>query len=184
MGKLIAGLVSVLVALLVYVNADKGRQDHPPPPSARHAGGTGHGAVVRGRAHVVDADTLDVAGVRIRLHGIDAPERDQSCTRSGQAWRCGREASAALSGLVGGHALRCEPRDRDRYERVVAVCWMGDVEVNRWLVDQGWALAYRRYSTAYVSAEDAARQARRGIWTGSFETPEDYRRTQPERRRF
>ncbi len=190
MGKLIAALGSVLIALVAYVNFIQGRDDRPSRPPgqngapARQAGGGAHGPVLRGRAHVVDADTLDIAGVRIRLHGIDAPERDQSCTRTGFAWPCGRQATEALASLVSGRELRCEPRDRDRYQRVVAVCWTGDLDVNRWLVDQGWALAYRRFSTSYVSAEDAARTARRGIWIGSFDTPEDYRRNQPDRRRF
>lgn len=178
MRKILKAFAAVLVALLVYVAIEQGGDDPRGPPSV--SGGT----ALRGRAHVIDADTLDIAGVRIRLHGVDAPERDQTCTRSGFAWPCGRQASAALTGLVAGRDLRCEPRDRDGYGRVVAVCWTGDVDVNRWLVDQGWALAYRRFSTSYVGAEDAARQARRGIWIGSFETPEDYRRNQPERRRF
>ncbi len=183
MRTILKAFAAALAALLVYVAIEHGGDDPRGLPSVS-GGAPGIGTAMRGRAHVIDADTLDIAGVRIRLHGIDAPERDQNCTRSGFAWPCGHQASAALTGLVAGRELRCEPRDRDRYGRVVAVCWMNDVDVNRWLVDQGWALAYRRFSTSYVGAEDAARQARRGIWIGSFETPEDYRRNQPERRRF
>lgn len=183
MRTILKAFATALVALLVYVAVEHGGDAPRDLPSGPGAGPV-TGAAIRGRARVVDADTLEIASLRIRLHGIDAPEREQNCTRSGFTWPCGHQASAALAGLVAGRDLRCDPRDRDRYDRVVAVCWMNDVDVNRWLVDQGWALAYRRFSTAYVGAEDAARHARRGIWIGSFETPEDYRRRQPERRRF
>ncbi|MBR0656331.1 thermonuclease family protein [Plastoroseomonas arctica] len=187
MGKYVTLILAgLLAALVLYVQfQERGerptRQHRRPAAQAR---GDASGPTLRGRAYVVDADTLQIAGTRIRLHGIDAPERDQSCTRAGVAWRCGQQASAALATLLAGRELRCEPRDHDRYDRVVAVCWAGAVDVNHWLVDQGWAVAYRRYSIAYVAAETEARQARRGIWSGSFEPPEDYRRNQPHPRNF
>jgi endonuclease YncB( thermonuclease family) len=129
-----------------------------------------------GPAKVLDGDTLDVQGRRVRLHGIDAPEGDQSCTDgAGRSYRCGDRARAALAGRVRGKSVRCEPRDRDPHGRMVAVCFVGSENVNRWLVEQGLALAYRHYSRDYVDAEEAARDAGRGMWAGSFVTPWKHR---------
>jgi endonuclease YncB( thermonuclease family) len=126
---------------------------------------------------VFDGDTLEVQGSRIRLHGIDAPEGDQRCVNaSGTAYRCGDRARAALAGRVRGEPVRCERRDRDEHGRIVAVCFLGDENLNAWLVRHGWALAYLRYSRDYVDEERAAREAGLGMWGGSFEKPWEHRR--------
>ena len=131
---------------------------------------------IAGAVKVLDGDTIEIQDVRVRLHGIDAPERDQTCRDSrGRGYRCGERAAAALSGRVAGSAVRCVPRDRDDYGRIVAVCHVGTESLNAWMVEQGWALAYRHYSRDYVSAEDAARKSSRGLWSGSFEKPWKYR---------
>ena len=134
------------------------------------------GRVLSGRARVVDGDSLALAGERIRLHGIDAPESAQTCRASGARWRCGERATRGLRERIGARTVACEERDRDRYGRVVAVCRAGGVDLNAWMVAQGWALAYRRYSRAYVDEEAAARSARRGLWRGDFVAPWDWRR--------
>jgi endonuclease YncB( thermonuclease family) len=129
-----------------------------------------------GTASVIDGDTIEVHGTRIRLHGIDAPESAQLCTRStGEAWRCGQQAALALSDRIGGRSLMCDERGQDRYGRSIAVCMLGSENLNYWMVEQGWAVAYRRYSTDYVAIEEAARAAGAGIWSGSFDMPWDYR---------
>ncbi len=130
-----------------------------------------------GIASVIDGDTIEIHDVRIRLHGIDSPEGRQQCFReSGTPWRCGQEAALALSDYVGRANVRCEPRDRDRYGRVVAVCYKGLEDLNRWMVANGWAAAYRAYSVDYVADEERARNAKLGIWSGSFEMPWEWRR--------
>lgn len=129
-----------------------------------------------GVAAVADGDTLRIAGARIRLHGIDAPESAQTCRADGRAWPCGRDAAQALRRRVAGRVVDCEERDRDRYGRIVAVCRVAGADVNAWLAGRGWALAYRRYSADYVAEEAAARAARRGIWRGDFVAPWDWRR--------
>ena len=131
-----------------------------------------------GRASVVDADTLDVGGTRVRLFGIDAPEKNQTCERNGTHWACGSEAAVALAVLLGDEEVRCEARGSDRNRRFIGLCWTGTIDVSRWMVEQGWAVAYRRFAADYVGAEDAARHERRGLWAGTFETPEDWRRRQ------
>lgn len=133
-------------------------------------------SVLRGRATVVDADTLDFEGRRVRLFGIDAPEKGQTCERSGTVWACGQEAALALAALLGDREVRCIEHGVDRHDRLVALCWVGGFDVSHWLVERGWAVAYRRFAIDYVEAEDAARQARRGMWAGTFQRPEDWRR--------
>lgn len=134
--------------------------------------------LIVGRASVVDGDTLEIGGQRIRLWGIDAVESSQTCKRAdGSLWPCGRRAASALADFLGQRTVRCQPKERDRYGRTVAVCWVGETEINRWLVAQGWALDYTRYSRgAYLDAQREAQRHRRGIWQGEFIPPWEYRR--------
>lgn len=136
------------------------------------AGGS-RGAAVAVR--VVDGDTLAVEGQRIRLFGIDAPERDQMCEAAGRSYACGRAAGEALARLIGDARLSCVERDRDPYGRSVATCTAAGRDLNRAMVAEGWAVAYTRYSRDYVRDEAEARRARRGLWQGRFEIPEQYR---------
>lgn len=129
-----------------------------------------------GRASVIDGDTIELHGQRIRLHGMDAPEARQRCSHpDGSEWRCGREAAFALDDLLQDRVLVCDRRDQDRYGRIIAVCRDGSIDIGEWMVRNGWATAYRRYSTDYVAAEEKARAEGRGIWSGSFENPEAWR---------
>jgi len=132
---------------------------------------------VSGSAVVVDGDTLRIGEHRIRFHGIDAPESAQSCEDgSGRPYACGERATRALDARIGDRPVTCEIRDMDRYGRLIAVCRLGVEDLNAWMVRMGHALAYRRYSIDDVAEEDAARQARRGIWQGAFEEPWAWRR--------
>jgi endonuclease YncB( thermonuclease family) len=130
-----------------------------------------------GRASVIDGDTIEIHGRRVRLHGIDAPESDQTCQDgNGRQYRCGQRAALALADKIGSSPVSCEQRDVDRYKRIVAICRSGGEDLNRWIVSEGWAIAYRRYSSDYVSAESSARAAKAGLWAGSFMPPEEWRR--------
>ena len=126
---------------------------------------------------IVDGDTLVVAGERIRLAGIDAPETDQVCRRAGQPYWCGVEATQALRQKVGPGVVTCTTSGRDRYNRPLGVCRAADgTELNSWLVRSGHALAYRQYSWRYLPEEFFARLWGYGMWAGEFVAPWDWRR--------
>ena len=127
---------------------------------------------------IVDADTLEITGRRVRLYGIDAPEAAQVCRQGdGQRYRCGDRATEALRARIGGGAVGCTIEGYDRYNRVLSTCYTEDgTDLNAWLVRQGYALAYRRYSTQYVPEEDQARSGGAGLWAGEFVPPWDWRR--------
>ena len=138
-----------------------------------------------GIASVIDGDTIEIHGTRIRLFGIDAPESSQLCVRpTGERWRCGQQASFALADRIERGTVRCEERDVDRYGRIVAVCFKGAEDLNRWMVANGWAVAYRRYSLDYVADEDTARRNRTNIWSGKFDMPWEWRRQNQHRWRL
>lgn len=93
----------------------------------------------------------------------------------GHKWRCGQQAALALSQRIGHGVVSCVPQGRDRYGRTIAVCSLAGNDLNKWLVAEGWAVAYRRYSQDYVRDEEAAKTGKRGIWTSTFTMPWDWR---------
>jgi endonuclease YncB( thermonuclease family) len=138
-------------------------------------------SVVGAHVRVIDGDSLHLDGERIRLTGIDAPELRQRCRdESGREWTCGRAAKARLASLVSSGTVACAARGQDRYGRTLAVCSAGDVaDVGEVLVREGYAVDYGGFSSGYPAAEREARDARRGLWRGTFERPQDWRRRHP-----
>ncbi|MFO1091620.1 MAG: thermonuclease family protein [Hyphomicrobiales bacterium] len=134
-----------------------------------------------GRLVAIDGDTLRGPDGDIRLYGIDAPELFQTCaTSTGGEYPCGREAKQALKRLTDRREIACSARDTDRFGRTVAVCLANGIDVNRQMVAEGWAIAYPG-SAEYVGVEAEARQARRGLWSGVFEPPREWRRQHDRR---
>lgn len=141
------------------------------------AGGAHAADLIVGRASVVDGDTIEIYGQRIRLFGIDAPEGGQTCEDAvGRSYRCGQKAALVLVARIGKGIVTCEPKDTDSYGRPVAICRVFGEDLGAWVVGLGWALAYRDYSTRYVPAEELARSRRLGLWTGRFTVPWEWRR--------
>ena len=134
-------------------------------------------AGISGAARVIDGDTIEIHGQRIRLHGIDAPERSQTCFFEGRRYPCGIDATEALRELVRGKEVTCDAMGRDSYGRTIAICVIsGAIELGRTMVRQGWELAYRRFALDYVREEDEARQKKLGFWRGPFRRPWEWRR--------
>lgn len=153
-GSLVIALVLVGVALLV---------ERLVPP-------------LTGAVRVVDGDSLVVDGERVRLDGIDAPELHQTCGAPGREWPCGARAKAALEAVVAPGAVSCRPVDEDRYGRAVAICGVEKDDLGARQVAEGWALAT---GLAYQREEARARAAGKGIWSGPFEVPGEWRERHP-----
>jgi endonuclease YncB( thermonuclease family) len=136
----------------------------------------GREATIGGHARVVDGDTIVVNGTRIRLEGIDAPEAGQTCGRQPSGdWPCGTEATVALARQIEGKPVRCEPLGADRYGRTLGVCFLGREDVNAWMVREGHAWAFARYSRRYVAEERQAQVRGLGIWQGRATPAWEYR---------
>lgn len=128
------------------------------------------------RFQVSDGDSLVVAGERIRLHGIDAPEARQSCTdANGRTWACGQWATNQLRALTKGARLSCTRLDTDRFGRTIATCSANGQDIAAQMVARGAAVAFTKYATDYVTTERAAARAGVGLWAGHFDRPDDWR---------
>ena len=130
----------------------------------------------QGMVTVVDGDNVIINGINIRLYGIDAPEANQLCQRNQQQWPCGQEATRQLEKLTGNQTVVCEQRDVDKYGRPVADCHVGEQNLSSEMVKLGLAIAYTRYSNAYIVEQSAAHQQKLGLWSGEFVDPEQWRR--------
>src|SRR6056297_1858575 len=136
-----------------------------------------------GAVRVVDGDTLDVGGTRVRLHGIDAPELGQRRTNAdGVRWDCGTWAADEVRRRIGARSAHCDTVDTDRYGRTVATCSVAAQDVGKMLVSEGLALAYRKYSMAYDLDEKRAVISGRGLHAHRFDRPAEHRRAIREER--
>jgi endonuclease YncB( thermonuclease family) len=139
-----------------------------------------HAGEITGRAAVIDGDTIEIRGERIRLNGVDAPESRQLCQDSnGKDYRCGQAAALALDQyLAASRPTRCIEVDRDRYKRMVANCFRADgANVAAWLVRHGYALDWSKYSKGrYAADQQKAKAAGAGMWRGKFLEPWEFRR--------
>lgn len=136
-----------------------------------------------GRASVIDGDTIEIHGERIRLEGIDAPESRQTCTdrETGDQIRCGQRSALWLADLIGVSNVTCVESGRDRYKRLLARCSVSGQDIGAAMVSAGWALAFVRYSREYEAREAKARDAKAGIWQWEFVPPWDWRQAQRQR---
>ena len=132
-------------------------------------------APISGFGKSIDGDSLHIDDKEVRLFGIDAPEFDQTCQRASADWSCGAAAATQLSKLVTGKTVVCTSVGTDDHGRILGRCMAGATDINRTMVATGYAVAYRRYSSDYISAEDSAKANKRGLWAGKFQMPSDYR---------
>ena len=131
---------------------------------------------ITGNAKVIDGDTIHIGSNKIRLHGIDAPETDQTCEKKNITWFCGQESTKALTNFINNQKVICNTNGTDRYKRYISVCFVNNFNMNEFMVENGWAIAYRYYSKDYVESEDKAKKNKVGIWQGSFQEPYFFRK--------
>lgn len=134
-------------------------------------------STVVGVASVIDGDTLEIHGRRIRLFGIDAPESSQLCRGSDSLpYRCGSEAANKLNELIARKVVSCAIATHDRYGRMVSSCSVEEIDLGEWLVRNGHALDWPKYSKGrYAAVQRSAAAEERGMWAGSFANPSLYR---------
>ncbi|MEW9921473.1 thermonuclease family protein [Marimonas sp. MJW-29] len=133
-------------------------------------------AEVTGKVRVIDGDSLRLAGHNIRLFGIDAPENDQTCvTRGGLRWDCGAEVTRLVREALEGETVTCDLRGKDDWDRDLAICHLGGRNLNAWLVEEGWAFAFRKYSMMFDLEEKSAAVNGRGLHAHDVQRPVDYR---------
>ena len=125
---------------------------------------------------VVDGDTIHLNGKKIRFSGIDTPELKQTCSKNNQIIFCGIEAKKLLINIIGNKEVECVEEGKDQYKRILAECFVNNQSLSKYLVREGYAFAYRKYSTKYVQDEDYAKKNKKGMWAMTFEYPWDYRR--------
>lgn len=130
-------------------------------------------ATVEGRPRLVDGDSFFLGTREVRLEGIDAPEGRQTCRRNGAEVRCGEEAKRELQRLIGSRPITCAVDKKDQHGRLLSFCKSGDRDLNREMVENGFAVSF---GSQYQAEERRARAAKRGLWAGEFERPSDWRR--------
>ena len=132
---------------------------------------------IYGYAVVTDGDTIKILNNKIRLHGIDAPEKKQNCTKNTKEYNCGVVATEALIKKIGKDIVKClTQKKKDRYNRFIGVCFVDQKDLNKWMVRNGYAIAYRRYSKDYVLDENFAKRKKLGLWSSIFLKPEKWRK--------
>ena len=134
---------------------------------------------------VVDGDTIHIKSYKIRLEGIDAPEMKQKCKKPylkimffnfQKDYYCGQISKEKLIKKIGNKQVKCILLGKDRYKRYLAKCLKGTINLNRWMVRNGYAIAYRKYSKIYVLDENFAKDEKLGLWSGTFIKPEKWRK--------
>ncbi len=131
---------------------------------------------IQEKIRIIDGDTIHINKIKYRLHGIDAPEIRQSCKIKEKNYKCGVKSKEFLVSLIGNQSVKCNQKDIDRYKRIIAECFVGKINLNKELVRNGWALAYRDYSKEYVTDEEFAQENNLGIWKGTFIHPKKWRK--------
>ena len=141
--------------------------------------------IISGIAKVTDGDTIRIEGKKIRFFGIDAPEKKQQCKKPwltisfisfNKNYPCGQISTDKLKKKINNKLLICKWSNKDRYKRYIAECFQNKTNINAWMVRNGYAVAYRKYSKKFVSQEIFAKKEKLGLWSGTFMMPWDYRK--------
>ena len=125
---------------------------------------------------IIDGDTIHLNNEKIRFTGIDTPELKQTCKKNSEIIYCGVEAKQLLIDKIGKDKVFCVREGKDQYKRTLAECFVNDLSLSRYLVREGYAFAYRKYSKKFISDEDFAKKNNIGMWSMNFEYPWDWRK--------
>ena len=141
--------------------------------------------IISGIAKVIDGDTIKIQKDKIRLLGIDAPEKKQKCQKTSLSisfltfnrdYPCGEISTNRLKSKIDNKFITCKYNNKDRYKRIIAECFKDKTNINAWMVRNGYAVAYIKYSKKFISQENIARKEKFGLWAGVFEMPWDWRK--------
>ena len=164
--KLIELVVLFLILLEIFLNFNFSKADNIPDKYD-----------FKGRVVVTDGDTLKAKKIKIRLHGIDASESKQKCIANNQKpYPCGYQSTLFLKSIIKNNTVFCKGKQKDKYGRLIAVCYSGKVNLNSKMVEEGWAIAYRYYSSDYIVEEKIAKKNKKRIWQGIFMEPYTWRK--------
>ena len=125
---------------------------------------------------IIDGDTIHLNGEKIRFSGIDTPELKQTCSINNEIIFCGIEAKKLLVDKIASNKIKCISEGKDQYKRTLAECFVNDLSLSSYLVKNGYAFAYRKYSKKFIADEDFARSNNLGLWSMEFEYPWDWRK--------
>ena len=125
---------------------------------------------------IIDGDTIHLNGEKIRFSGIDTPEIKQTCTKNSEIIKCGILAKELLIKIIANKKINCIREGKDRYKRTLAECFVNDLSLSSYLVKNGYAFAYRKYSKKFIADEDFAKSNKLGMWSMKFEYPWDWRK--------
>ena len=129
------------------------------------------------KIQVVDGDTIHIGNLKYRFFGIDAPEKEQICEKDNIKIQCGVIAKNVLKNKIGDKIPKCLVKDKDRYQRLVAECFIGKESLSRFMVREGYAVAYTQYSKDFIDDEKYAKENKLGIWSMNFQLPSEYRKS-------
>lgn len=137
-----------------------------------------------GRAFIIDGDTLKINGTKIRLIGVDAPEISQKCKTHGHVENCGEIVKLRLVQATSGEITTCYSHGKDFYGRILAECYVNDININKWLLREGLAVYYyNKDFKSYKILETLAKEEKVGLWDSEFQNPKDYRKQQKKRKK-
>ena len=125
---------------------------------------------------IIDGDTIHLNNEKIRFTGIDTPELKQTCNKNNVIIYCGIEARKLLIDKIGKNKVHCIRKGKDQFKRTLAECFVNNLSLSRFLVREGYAFAYRKYSKKFINDEDYAKRNNKGIWSMKFEYPWDWRK--------
>jgi len=125
---------------------------------------------------IIDGDTIHINGEKIRFSGIDTPELKQTCINNKKIIFCGLEAKNLLAKIIDNRDVNCISEGKDQYKRTLAECFVGDLSISSYLVREGYAFAYRKYSKKFILDEEFAKKNKKGLWSMKFEYPWEYRK--------